>query len=126
MIFIIFSLIFSGIILLIDRILRNKKYVENTKEEKTGLILTFIFSFPYVFGSFFGTLIGKLPYREGEYQELIVNAFTIAGYSISFICLICIILFLVFRKIGKAELANKSLIAGFIYCVLVIFSSFLF
>ena len=57
-IWIVPTLLLAGAVLLIDFILRRRKWGENTKTEKTGLILTLLVSFPYIFCSIYGSLFG--------------------------------------------------------------------
>ena len=126
MIWLVPSLLGAGIVLLIDFIVRRKKWKENTKTEKIGLILTVLFSFPYIFGSVYGVLLGILgTYSESPVEELINKVIVYGGKAIGPVCLTATIASLVLRKIGRSNVANRSLIIGFAYCMLIIGASYI-
>lgn len=57
-IWLILTLICSGIVFLLDFVFRRKKWTDNTKPEKISLILNMLLVSIYIFGSFLGLLWG--------------------------------------------------------------------
>jgi len=120
------SLIYSGIVLLIDFIFRRKTWKENTKSEKTGLLLTLLFSFPYVFSSTYGALFGLETYGYGPFQKAIHTFVITGGFGISVVSIAATIASLILRKKGKSKASNWTLIIGFLYCALIVSASLIF
>ena len=124
-IWIIPILLFAGIILLVDFIVRRKKWSQNTKTEKIGLILTVVAAFPYIFCSIYGLLLGIVG-AHGASAVMVVlhNIVELCGKGIVFVCLAAVIASLVLRKLGKAIASNWSLGIGLIYCAVITGVSF--
>ena len=119
-------LFFTGIVLLIDFIVRRKKWSENAKSEKTGLVLTLLVSFPYVFCSVYGVFFGILgPRSDSPFMKALYNIVLIGGTGTVFVCIIATIASLVLRKLGNAAAANRSLLLGLLYCAVMTGASFL-
>lgn len=113
MFWIIPSLLFAGIVLMIDFLVRRKKWNENTGDEKIGLVLTLLFSYPFVFGSSMGILFGNT--SVNGLLELVI-AVIVCGLPV--ISLASTIAALVLRKCGKAKASNWALMIGFLYYAL--------
>ena len=125
-IWIVPTLFFAGVILLIDFIARRKKWHENTKSEKTGLVLTLLVSFPYVFCSIYGSLIGIVgPQGESSLMIALHEIVVLGGVGIVFVCFAATVASLVFRGRGKAAASNWSLLIGLLYCAVITGMSFL-
>lgn len=125
-IWIVPTLIFAGTVLLIDFIARRKKWHENTKTEKIGLILTLVVSFPYIFCSIYGSLFGIVgPQGTSSLMIALHEVVVLGGKGIVFVCLAGTIAFLVLRKLGKAVASNWSLLIGLLYCAVITGVSFL-
>lgn len=116
----------AGIVLLIDFIARRKKWSENTKSEKNGLILTLLCSFPYLFCSIYGALFGIVgKHGTSAFMAVLHEIVVLGGKGIVFVCLAATIASLVLRKKGKAAASNRSLVIGLIYCAVITGVSFL-
>ncbi len=120
------TLLFAGTVLLIDFIVRRKKWQENTKNEKIGLVLTLLVSFPYIFCSIYGALIDIVG-AQGTSSLMITlhEIVVLGGKGVVFICLAATIASLILRKCGKAAASNWSLLIGFLYCAVITGVSFL-
>lgn len=120
------TLFFAGTVLLIDFIARRKRWSENTKSEKTGLVLTLLVSFPYIFCSIYGCLFGivgarsNTPLMKALYQMVVIG-----GMGTVFVCLMATIAALVLRKQGRSGAANRALVFGLLYCAVFTGASFL-
>lgn len=125
-VWIIPTLIFAGIILLIDFIVRRKKWSQNTKTEKIGLILTVVAAFPYIFCSIYGILFGIVGAQgTSAVMAALHNIVELCGKGIVFVSFAAVIASLVLRKLGKAAASNWSLGIGLIYCAVITGVSFL-
>ena len=125
-IWIVPTLFFAGVVLLVDFIARRKKWHENSKTEKNGLILTLLVSFPYIFCSIYGALFGILGPRGTTSLMITLHEIVVlGGQGIVFVCLAATIASLVFRKMGKALASNWSLMIGLFYCAVITGVSFL-
>ena len=120
------TLIFAGVVLLFDFILRRKKWNENTKTEKIGLILTLLVSFPYIFCSIYGSLFGIVG-AQGTSSLMIAlhEIVVLGGKGVVFVCLAAAIASLVLRRLGRAVESNWSLVIGLLYCAVITGGSFL-
>ena len=120
------TLIFAGVVLLIDFLLRRKKWSENTKSEKIGLVLTLGVSFPYIFCSAYGLLFGILgPQGTSSLMVTLHEIVVLGGQGIAWVCLAATIASLVLRRQGKAVASNWSLVIGLLYCAVITGVSFL-
>ena len=125
-IWIVPTLAFAGIVLLIDFATRRKTWSGNTKSEKTGIILTLLVSFPYIFCSIYGCLLGILgPRGTSSLMIALHEIVVLGGTGVVFVCLAAVIASLVLRKRGKAIASNWSLVAGLLYCAVITGASFL-
>ena len=125
-IWIVPTLIFAGVVLLIDFIARRKKWRENTKTEKIGLVLTLLVSFPYIFCSIYGSLFGIVgPQGTSSLMNALHEIVVLGGKGIGVICLAAAIVSLVLRKRDKATASNWSLLIGLLYCAVITGVSFL-
>lgn len=125
-IWIVPTLIFAGVVLLIDFIMRRKKWGKNTKSEKIGIIMTLVMSFPYIFCSIYGALFGIVgPQGTSSLVNILHEIVVWGGKGVMFVCLAAMIVSLVLRKLGKAVASNWSLLIGFFYCAVITGVSFL-
>lgn len=125
-IWIVPTLFFAGIVLLIDFIARRKKWHENTKTEKTGLVLTLLVSFPYIFCSIYGSLFGIVgPQGASSLMIALHEIVVLGGKGIVFVCLAATIASLILRRRGKTAASNWSLLSGLLYCAVTTGASFL-
>ena len=120
------TLAFAGIILLVDFIARRKKWDENTKTEKIGLILTLLVSFPYIFCSIYGVLFDIVGAKgTSALMIALYEIVVLGGKGIVFVCLAATVASLVLRRLGKAAASNWSLVIGLLYCAVITGMSFL-
>ena len=125
-IWIVPTLFFAGIVLLIDFIARRKKWHENSKTEKIGLILTLLVSFPYIFCSIYGALFGIVGPRGSTSLMIALHEIAVlGGTGIAWVCLAATIASLILRKRGKAAASNLALLIGLLYCAVITGVSFL-
>ena len=125
MIWVVPTVFFAGVVLLIDFIARRKKWSENTKAEKTGLILTALVAFPYIFCSIYGYLFGILgPRGSSDFMVALYEIVVLGGQGVLFVSLAATIASLVLRKRGKASASNWALLIGLLYCAVITGVSF--
>lgn len=100
----IIAVIGAGIVFLLDYLLRRKKWADNTKTERTSLIIHVISVPLYVFLSIFGLLWGIVAYSpDTAFGEVLYDAtMTLGGYY-WIIATAAAIGSFVLRKIGKAK-----------------------
>ena len=114
------TLFFAGVVFLVDFILRRKKWCENTKIEKLGLVLTLLVSFPYIFCSIYGTLFDIVgPQGTSAFMTTLHEIVALGGKGIVFVSLAATIMSLALRKCRKAAASNWSLLIGFLYCAVI-------
>ena len=120
------SLFYTGVVLLLDFILRRRKWSENTRSERNGLVLTMVVSFPYTFCSYFGLLMGILgPSGSSPFMLALYKIVIAGGFGIAPVCLLATVASLVLRKRGRSRASNRALVAGLAYCGLITVASFL-
>lgn len=101
---IIIFLFAAGVVFGLDYLLRRKAWHNNSKEERTSLLVNMFSAGPYVFLSAFGALWGIVPGSpETVWGEVLYDA-TLTMSGIFFVvAAVAAILSLVFRKIGKLK-----------------------
>ena len=122
MIWILLAVAATGIVWLIDFIVRRKTWNQNTQAEKGSLVMTFMFSFPYIFTSVAGTLLGKLDLGEKALSPIVVAA----GYATPAVVIAGVLESIILRKQGKVAEANLAQIFAFGYCCVVIIAALFF
>ena len=100
----IIAVIGAGIVFLIDYLLRRKKWTDNTKTERTSLIVHMVSLPLYVFLSIFGLLWGIVAYSpDTAFGEALYDVtMTLGGYYWIAAAAAAIGSF-IFRKIGKPK-----------------------
>ena len=112
----IIAVIGAGIVFLLDYLLRRKKWADNTKTERTSLIVHMVSVPLYVFLSIFGLLWGIVAYSpdtafgEGLYDVTM----TLGGYYWIAAAAAAIGSF-IFRKIGKPKASIWINVIAFAY-----------
>ena len=98
----IIAVIGAGIVFLLDYLLRRKKWADNTKTERTSLIVHMVSVPLYVFLSIFGLLWGIVAYSpDTAFGEALYDVtMTLGGYYWIAAAAAAIGSF-IFRKIGK-------------------------
>ena len=111
------ALVFTGIVCLIDFILRRKKWNENTKSEKNSLILTLVVSAPYLICSAYGMFLGIVgPGGSSPFRLALYEVVLFAGMATWIVCLLATVASIVLRKMGRIKACNRSLVIGLVYC----------
>ena len=100
----IIAVIGAGIVFLLDYLLRRKKWADNTKTERTSLIVHMVSVPLYVFLSIFGLLWGIVAYSpDTAFGEALYDVtMTLGGYYWIAAAAAAIGAF-IFRKIGKPK-----------------------
>ena len=100
----IIAVIGAGIVFLLDYLLRRKKWADNTKTERTSLIVHMVSVPLYVFLSIFGLLWGIVAYSpDTAFGEALQDAtLTLGGYYWIIAAAAAISTFIL-RKIGKTK-----------------------
>ena len=117
----VITLITAGIVFGIDYLLRRKKWKDNSKEEKTSLLVNMFSVGPYAFLSALGLLLGiAAGSPETAFGEMLYEA-TLTMASVYFIiAAAAVILSFILRKIGKTKLSIWVNIIALAYIVIVL------
>ena len=111
----------AGIVFVIDFLFRRKKWNDNSKEEKTSLILNMFSVGPYVFLSVLGALWGIVPGSpESAFGKMIYEATLTMGSVYFIIAAAAVVLSLIFRKKGKTKASIGINIFAFAYIAVVL------
>ena len=112
----IIAVIGAGIVFLIDYLLRRKKWADNTKTERTSLIVHMVSVPLYVFLSIFGLLWGIVAYSpDTAFGEALYDVtMTLGGYYWIAAATAAIGSF-IFRKIGKPKASIWINVIAFAY-----------
>lgn len=112
----IIAVIGAGIVFLIDYLLRRKKWTDNTKTERTSLIVHMVSVPLYVFLSIFGLLWGIVAYSpDTAFGEALYDVtMTLGGYYWIAAAAAAIGSF-IFRKIGKPKASIWINVIAFAY-----------
>ena len=112
----IIAVIGAGIVFLLDYLLRRKKWADNTKIERTSLIVHMVSVPLYVFLSIFGLLWGIVAYSpDTAFGEALYDVtMTLGGYYWIAAAAAAIGSF-IFRKIGKPKASIWINVIAFAY-----------
>ena len=112
----IIAVIGAGIVFLLDYLLRRKKWADNTKTERTSLIVHMVSVPLYVFLSIFGLLWGIVAYSpDTAFGEALYDVtMTLGGYYWIAAAAAAIGSF-IFRKIGKPKASIWINVIAFAY-----------
>ena len=112
----IIAVIGAGIVFLIDYLLRRKKWTDNTKTERTSLIVHMVSVPLYVFLTIFGLLWGIVAYSpDTAFGEALYDVtMTLGGYYWIAAAAAAIGSF-IFRKIGKPKASIWINVIAFAY-----------
>lgn len=125
-IWIIMGLPIAGAVLLIDYLLRRKKWKDNTREEQLSLIVNMISGIPYLFFSAFGMLMGIVGSgAETSIGQVIYDVTLVLAGIYFIIAIAAIIATLILRKMGKLKASVWINVAALAYIVVVAFVNYL-
>ena len=118
-IWIIMGLPVAAAVLLVDYLLRRKKWKENTRGEKVSLIVNMASSVPHMFLSAYGMLLGITGYGAETAVGRVLEevALTLAGVYFA-VAVVAMIGALILRKMGKAQASIWINVIAFVYIVL--------
>ena len=117
---IIIFLMAAGVVFVLDRLLRRKKWADNSKEEKISLMVNMLTAGPYVFLSALGMLLGIVPNSPKTAFGNVLDEVTLTMAGTYFaVALVATVLSLVFRKKGKTKASTWVNIIAVVYIVAV-------
>ena len=112
----IIAVIGAGIVFLIDYLLRRKKWTDNTKTERTSLIVHMVSVPVYIFLSIFGMLWGIVAYSpDTAFGEVLYDVTLTMGGFYWMIAAAAAIGSFIFRKIGKPKASIWINVIAFAY-----------
>ena len=112
----IIAVIGAGIVFLLDYLLRRKKWADNTKTERTSLIVHMVSVPVYIFLSIFGMLWGIVAYSpDTAFGEVLYDVTLTMGGFYWMIAAVAAIGSFVFRKIGKPKASIWINVIAFAY-----------
>ena len=105
----------------IDYLIRRKKWKDNSKAEKTSLLVNMFSVGPYVFLSFLALLWGIVPGNpESAFGKILYEATLTIGSFYFVVAIAAVILSFVFRKKGKIKESIWVNVAALLYIVAVL------
>ena len=117
---IIIFLMAAGVVFVVDRLLRRKKWADNSREEKISLMVNMLTAGPYIFLSALGMLWGIVANSPKTAFGNVVDEVTLTMAGTYFaVALVATVLSLVFRKKGKTKASIWVNIIALIYIVAV-------
>lgn len=123
---IIMGLPVAGAVLLIDFLIRRKKWSANTLAEKLSLIVNMISGIPYLFASALGMLLGISGSGAETVIGNVIYEVTLSLAGIYFIIATAAIVgSLILRKIGKIKASIWINVAALAYIVVVVVANYL-
>ena len=116
----------AGAVLLIDFLIRRKKWSANTLAEKLSLIVNMISGIPYLFASALGMLLGISGSGAETVIGNVIYEVTLSLAGIYFIIATAAIVgSLILRKIGKIKASIWINVAALAYIVVVVVANYL-
>ena len=118
---IIVTLAGAGIVLALDRLVRRTKWKDNSKAEKTSLLLNMFSAGPYVFLSALGLLwgiAGGSP--ESAFGQVLYDVTLTMGTLYFVVAAVAAISSLIFRKLGKIKASIWANIIALLYIAVVL------
>lgn len=123
---IIITLIAAGIVFGLDYLVRRRKWKDNSKNEKTSLLINMLSVGPFAYFSVVGLLWGIVPGSpETSLGEALYDVTLKMGGIYFVIAGVAVILSFVLRKIGKIKASIWTNIIAFAYIVVVLIVNYL-
>ena len=111
----------AGIVFVIDFLFRRKKWNDNSKEEKTSLIVNMFSVGPYVFLSVLGALWGIVPGSPKTcFGKNVYDATLMMGGIYFLVAIAAVVLSFVFRKNGKVKASIWTNVIAMLYIAIVL------
>ena len=117
----ILTLVMASIVFAIDYLLRKKKWKENSKQEKTSLLINMLSVGPYAFLSALGLLWGIVPGSpETAFGRLLYDATIMMGSGYFVVAFAAVPASLILRKKGKIKASTMVNIVALAYIAVVL------
>ena len=109
-----------GLVFLLDRLIRRKKWSDSTKGERASLLINAISTIPYMIASAFGVLMGIVGCgSETELGRVIYDVTIYMGALYVFVALGAVVASLLLRKFGKIKTSIYINVAAIAYIIVV-------
>ena len=122
---VIITFVLAGVVFGIDYLLRRKLWKNNTKEEKTSLLINMFSVGPYTLLSIFGFLRGIVSVSpETAAGEILYNVTLNMGAFYYIIAIAAVTLSFIFRKTGKIKASIWVNIIALLYITAVLAANY--
>lgn len=112
--------------LVLDYLIRRKKWKDNSRAEKISLLLNMLSVGPYAFLSMLGLLLGIASGSpETAFGELLYNVTCVMAGFYFIVAFAAVILSLILRKKGKTKASIRTNIIALLYIIVVFAVNFL-
>ena len=116
----IITIVMAGVVFVIDYVLRRKKWNDNSKEEKTSLLVNMFSVGPYIFLSALGLLWGIVAGSpETAFGIMVYKVTLMMGATYIVVAAVAVIMSLIFRKKCKIKASIWVNIIAFAYIAIV-------
>ena len=114
-------LVMAGVVFGLDYLFRRKKWKDNSKGEKIGLLVNMFSVGVYIFLSALGMLWGIVAYSpETALGEMLYDATLMLGGIYYIVAIAAVVLSFIFRKIGKIKASIWTNVIAFAYIAVVL------
>lgn len=118
---ILILLAMAGLVFCLDRLIRRKKWKDNSKAEKHSLLIHMFSVGPHAFLSALGALWGIVPVEpKTALGQTLCNATLMMGGIYFIIAIAAVVLSFVFRKTGKIKASIWVHVIAFVYIAAVL------
>ena len=123
---IMITCVVAGAVFGIDRLLRRKKWKDNSKEEQISLLVNMLSTGPYIFLSAVGMLWGLASgYPTTAFGEVLYEVTLFLGGTYFVVALAAVIASLILRKRGKIKASTWINVIALVYIVVVLAVNYL-
>ena len=118
---ILILLAMAGLVFCLDRLIRRKKWKDNSKAEKLSLLVNMFSVGPHAFLAALGTLWGIVPVApKTALGQALYDATLMLGGIYFIIAIAAVVLSFVFRKTGKIKASIRVHVIAFVYIAAVL------
>ena len=111
----------AGIVFVTDYVFRRKKWNDNSKIEKVGLLVNMFSVGPYIFLSVLGMLWGIVPGSpKTAFGKIVYDVTLMMGTTYFIVAFITVILSLFLRKKGKVKASIWVNVVALLYILIVL------
>ena len=112
----IMLLISAAVVFGLDRLIRRKKWADNTKAEKVSLLVNMISSGAYLFMSALGMFWGITESgAQTAFGEILYDVTLYMAFYFFLVALVAVVLSFVLRKVGKSKASTWVNIIAMLY-----------